>query len=87
MNIFVGNLAFAATEDEVREAFTTFGSTVAVKIITDRDTGRSKGFGFVEMASADDARRAIQGLDNKMIAGRPIRVTEARPQESRGRRD
>jgi RNA recognition motif-containing protein len=82
MNIFVGNLSWSATEDEVRELFTTHGTVDSVRIITDRDTGRSRGFGFVEMDDAG-AADAIQSLDGKDLGGRAIKVNEAKPREPR----
>ena len=78
-NIYVGNLSYRATEDELRDAFAEFGPVQSVQIIKDRDTGRSRGFAFVEMPDSDQAREAIEKLDSADIAGRPIRVNEARP--------
>jgi cold-inducible RNA-binding protein len=83
-NIFVGNLSFGATEDSVRALFEPYGTIERVNIITDRDTGRSRGFGFVEMSGNDDAQRAIAALDGKEVDGRAIKVNEARPKEDRG---
>ncbi len=79
MNIYVGNLAREATEEDLRKAFEAFGQVTSVKIITDKFTGDSKGFGFVEMASSSEAQSAISGLDGKDLKGRAIRVNEARP--------
>jgi RNA recognition motif-containing protein len=78
-NIYVGNLSFQATEDEVRDAFAAFGEVTSVNIITDRETGRSRGFAFVEMPNADDAQSAITQLNSQTIAGRNVTVNEARP--------
>ena len=83
MNIFVGNLAWAATEDEIRDLFSAHGTVDSVRIITDRDTGRSRGFGFVEMDD-DGASAAIQSLDGTDFGGRAIKVNEAKPREPRG---
>jgi RNA recognition motif-containing protein len=83
MNIFVGNLSYSSTEDTIRVLFEPFGDIDSVKIITDRDTGRSRGFGFVEMASDDEARAAIAALDGKDLDGRPIKVNESRPRPDR----
>ncbi len=82
--LYVGNLSFQLTEAELREAFDEFGTVLDVKIITDRDTGRSRGFGFVEMQTAEEAQAAIEGLDNAQLAGRPLNVNIARPRTSRG---
>lgn len=84
--LFVGSLSYQATEDELRDAFAAAGQVVSAKIINDRETGRSKGFGFVEMATEEEAQAAIKALNGKEIAGRPIVVNEARPQENRERR-
>ena len=82
--LYVGNLSFQLTEAELREAFDEFGTVLDVKIITDRDTGRSRGFGFVEMQTAEEAQAAIEGLDNTQLAGRPLNVNIARPRTNRG---
>jgi RNA recognition motif-containing protein len=85
MNIYVGNLAFAITEDELRQAFEAFGKVDTATIIKDKYSGQSKGFGFVEMPSGDEARAAIDGLNGKDLKGRNINVNEARPRaEKRG---
>lgn len=81
--LFVGNLPYTATEEELKEAFAQAGTVVSVKIIMDRDTGRSKGFGFVEMSSEAEAGTALEKLNNADYAGRPISVSIARPQEPR----
>jgi cold-inducible RNA-binding protein len=83
-NIFVGNLSFGATEDSVRALFEQYGSIERVNIITDRETGQSRGFGFVEMSGNAEAQRAIQELDGRDFEGRPLKVNEARPKENRG---
>lgn len=84
--LYVGNLPYTATEDELRELFSQAGSVTSVVIITDRDTGRSKGFGFVEMASGAEAQKAIAMFDGRMLNERQIRVSEARPPEARSDR-
>jgi cold-inducible RNA-binding protein len=83
-NIFVGNLSFGSTEDSVRALFEPFGSIERVNIITDRETGQSRGFAFVEMSGNEEAKRAIAALDGKELDGRALRVNEARPKEDRG---
>jgi RNA recognition motif-containing protein len=83
--LFVRSLSYNSTEESLEELFATIGQVVSAKIIIDRDTNRSKGFGFVEMASDEDAARAIKELDGKELDGRAIAVAEARPREdSRG---
>lgn len=84
--LFVGNLPYTATEDELKEAFTQAGNVVSVKIIMDRDTGRSKGFGFVEMATDQEAAAALEKLNGADYAGRAISVSIARPMEPRAPR-
>ena len=79
LNIYVGNLSYDATETDVRDAFAPFGQVDEVRLITDRDSGRSKGFGFVEMPKADEASAAIAGLNGKDLHGRTLTVNEARP--------
>ena len=83
MNIYVGNLSFDATEADIENAFGEYGAVQTVNIIKDRDTGRSRGFGFVEMTDAQAAQQAIDGLNMKEIAGRAVTVNEARPREER----
>ena len=78
-NIFVGNLSFDATENAVRALFEAYGSVERVSIVTDRDTGRAKGFGFVEMSANADADRAIAELNGRELDGRALNVNEARP--------
>lgn len=79
MNIYVGNLPREATEDDLRKAFEAFGEVSSAKIITDKFTGDSKGFGFVEMSNNSEAQSAISGLDGKDLKGSSLRVNEARP--------
>jgi RNA recognition motif-containing protein len=83
-NIYVGNLPWSATEDEVRAAFEAFGEVTSVKLIEDRETGRPRGFGFVEMDDAG-ALEAIESLDGKDFGGRNIKVNEAKPRAERPR--
>ena len=78
-NIFVGNLNFNTSEEELRQLFEPFGSVDRVSIMTDRDTGRSRGFGFVEMTNNDDGEKAISALNGTQIGGRTLNVNEARP--------
>lgn len=82
-NIFVGNLSYGTTEDTVRSLFEAYGTVDKVSLITDRDTGRAKGFGFVEMSVNADADRAITALNGKEIDGRALNVNEARPKTER----
>ena len=81
--LYVGNLGFDVSDNELRELFGSFGSVDSAQVITDRDTGRSKGFGFVEMSSSGEAQAAITALDGKDHQGRALKVNEARPKESR----
>lgn len=81
MNIYVGNLAFSLTEEELRDAFGAHGDVSSAKIISDRDTGRSKGFGFVEMPNDSEANSAIEAINGQELNGRPVRVNEARPRQ------
>ena len=83
MNIFVGNLAYSATDHGLRQLFEPYGAVDKINIITDRDTGRSKGFGFVEMPDSAAAKSAIQGLNGKELEGRALTVNEAKPREQR----
>jgi len=83
-NIFVGNLNFNTGEDELRQLFEAYGQVERVSILTDRDTGRSRGFGFVEMASNEDGEKAIAALNGSQVGGRTINVNEARPKSDRG---
>jgi cold-inducible RNA-binding protein len=82
-NIFVGNLSFNTNEDELRQMFESYGQVDRVSIMTDRDTGRSRGFGFVEMASNEDGEKAITALNGSQVGGRTINVNEARPKTER----
>ena len=81
MNIYCGNIAYTTTEDDLRDLFAQYGEVSAVRVITDRDTGRSKGFGFVEMVDDGQAKEAIEALDGKDFMGRDVRINEARPRE------
>jgi len=83
VNIFVGNLAFSATDHDLRQLFEPYGVVDKINVITDRDTGRSKGFGFVEMPESQAAKAAIQGLNGKELEGRALTVNEAKPREPR----
>ena len=83
-NIFVGNLDFGATEDSIRGLFETYGTVERVNLLTDRDTGRPRGFGFVEMTDSAEAGRAIAGLNGHDLGGRAITVNEARPKTGGG---
>ena len=82
MNLYVGNLSYETRESDIQAAFAAFGKINEVRMITDRDTGRSKGFGFVDMPNDQEARAAIQGLNGKEIQGRAVTVNEARPKET-----
>ena len=83
MNIYVGNLAFTVTEGELKQAFEDFGEVTSAKIIKDKYSGESKGFGFVEMSDGTEAQAAIKGLNEKELKGRGIKVNEARPPKDR----
>ena len=83
MNIFVGNLAYAVTEQDLLNAFSEFGTVNSAKIITDRETGRARGFGFVEMADKSEGIKAIAGLNGKALKEREMVVNESRPREER----
>jgi RNA recognition motif-containing protein len=83
VNIYVGNLAFTTTDHDLRQLFEPYGVVDEIRVITDRDTGRSKGFGFVEMPDSAAAKAAIQGLQGKELAGRTLTVNEAKPREPR----
>ena len=88
MNIYIGNLAYTVTEDDLREAFSEFGQVESASIINDKFSGRSKGFGFVDMPNDSEAREAIESLNDKDLNGRTIKVNEAKPREERrARRD
>ena len=82
-NVFVGNLSFGATEDSVRSMFEAYGVVERVSLVTDRDTGRARGFGFVEMTNGSEADRAIAELNGRELDGRALNVNEARPKTER----
>ena len=82
--LYVGNLPYSATETSLREAFSTSGTVETVSLITDRDTGQSKGFGFVEMSTDSEAQAAIQAMNGASLDGRQIKVSEAKPKASGG---
>lgn len=82
--LYVGNLSYGVTSDALEQMFLEFGSVVSAQVIQDRDTGRSKGFGFVEMQAEDAAQRAISGMNDKQHDGRALTVNEAKPRESGG---
>ena len=81
--LYVGNLAYSVRDESLQHAFSEFGSVQSAKVMMDRDTGRSKGFGFVEMGSADEAPAAIRGLHGQQLEGRDLTVNVARPKEDR----
>ena len=83
MNIYVGNLAYATTNDDLRGAFEAFGEVTEARVMQDRETGRSRGFGFVEMANNDEAQQAIEKLNGAQLQGRAITVNEARERTER----
>jgi RNA recognition motif-containing protein len=83
-NIFVGNLSFGATEDAVRSLFEAYGTVDRVNVVTDRETGRARGFGFVEMSNDGEGEKAIAGLNGRELDGRALNINEARPKEERG---
>lgn len=85
MNIYVGNLPWNTTEESLRSIFEAYGEVSSAKVITDRETGRSRGFGFVEMPDNDAAQSAIDALNDKDFEGRNLRVNEARPRDDRPR--
>ncbi len=84
MNIYVGNMSYDTTEDDLRDAFAEFGAVTKVSVIMDRETGRPRGFAFVEMANDDEGKAAIEALNLQKVGGRSITVNEARPREDRG---
>ena len=86
MNIYVGNLPYSATEDDLREAFGAFGGVTSATVISDKFSGQSKGFGFVEMADNSEADAAIKGLNGSPMGGRNLKVNEAKPREPRAPR-
>jgi RNA recognition motif-containing protein len=83
MNIYVGNLSYGMTDSELRDAFAAFGEVSSAKVLIDRETGRSRGFGFVEMPNQSEAEKAIAQLNGKDLGGRALRINEARPREKR----
>lgn len=83
MNIYVGNLSYGVSDNDLQQLFAEHGSVSSAKIIQDRETGRSKGFGFVEMSDDGDAQKAIESLNGQSIDGRNLTVNEARPREER----
>jgi len=86
MNIYVGNLDYQLTEDNLKAAFQAYGDVESVRIITDRDTGRPKGFGFIEMPEKEEALKAIEALNGTELGGRKITVNESRPRPQRNNR-
>ncbi|MBN1290061.1 MAG: RNA-binding protein [Actinobacteria bacterium] len=86
MKIYVGNLSYSTGEEDIRAAFSEFGTIDSVAVITDRNTGRSKGFGFVEMNDDSEAKAAIEGMNGKDLDGRNLNVNEARPRRDRPQR-
>jgi RNA recognition motif-containing protein len=86
MNIYVGNLSYGVTQDELRDTFAAYGQVESANLITDKFTGESKGFGFVEMPNNSEADAAIKALNEQPLKGRPIRVNQAKPRAERGGR-
>ena len=84
MKLYVGNLSYSAGEEELRELFSQYGTVESVAVITDRDTGRSKGFAFVEFNNDQEAQNAISGLNGKEVSGRSLTVSPARPKSEGG---
>ncbi len=85
MNIYVSNLSFNVTDEDLKEFFTEYGEVSSAKVITDKFTGKSRGFGFVEMPDDESAKKAITELDNGVVEGRTIKVMEAKPKEQSNR--
>ncbi len=85
--LYVGNLSFSVTDEELQQAFASFGTVSSARVVMDRMSGRSKGFGFVEFEDDGAADDAVSKMDGQTIGGRPVRVSEAKPQEDRPRRD
>jgi RNA recognition motif-containing protein len=85
MNIYVGNLSYQTTEDELRDLFAEFGDVVSAKLIADKFTGQSKGFGFVEMSNNSEAQKAMDELNGRDVNGRNVTVNQARPRQDRSR--
>lgn len=86
VKLYVGNLPYTTTDDDLKELFAPYGNVVSATVITDRDSGRSKGFGFVEMETDEEAKAAIEALNGKDFSGRNLVVNEARPREERSDR-
>ena len=86
MNLYVSNLSFHTTDENLKELFEKFGAVSSAKVITDRESGRSRGFGFVEMSSDNEAREAIQGLNNKEVEGRAMSVSVAKEKKADNKR-
>lgn len=86
-NLFIGSLAYATNDDSLKAFFETIGEVTSARVVTDRETGRSKGFGFVEFADEANNQKAVDALNGKELDGRPINVSLARPKEDRPRRD
>lgn len=86
-NLFIGSLAYATTDESLAEFFAAIGEVESAKVMTDRDTGRSRGFGFVTFVNEEDNQKAVEQLDGKDLDGRAINVSEARPREERPKRD
>ncbi len=84
MNIYVGNLSFDTTDNELNTAFASYGTVTSARVVIDRDTGRSRGFGFVEMTDKGEAEAAIRGLNGTQLQGRTLTVNESKPREERG---
>lgn len=85
MNIYVGNLSYNTSSNDLEQAFAEFGNVSRATVVSDRETGRSKGFGFVEMSDSSDAQSAIESLNDQDLDGRRLKVNEARPREERPR--
>jgi RNA recognition motif-containing protein len=85
VNIYVGNLSYAVNDAELDKTFSEFGEVVSAKVIADKISGRSKGFGFVEMQNAEDANKAVKELDGKELMGRPVKVNFAKPKSENSR--
>lgn len=86
MQIYVGNMSYRSSEESIKDLFGQFGEVKSVKLITDRETGRAKGFGFVEMTSDSEANEAIESLNGKEFDGRTLRINEAKPRPERSER-
>ncbi len=87
MQIYVGNMSYDTTEETLKELFSQYGEVNSVKIITDRETGRAKGFGFISMENNEDGQKAIDELNGKEVDGRTLKVNEAKPKEDRPKRN